>query len=40
MESISSQAPLVDQDYLLQKYPGKGGWTFAMLPEIQQDKHA
>ena len=40
MESISSQAPLVDQDYLLQKYPGKGGWTFAMIPEIQQDKHA
>ena len=40
MESASSQASLVDQDYLLQKYPGKGGWTFAMIPEIQQDKHA
>ncbi len=40
MESVSSQTPLVDQEYLLQKYPGKGGWTFAIIPEIQQDKHA
>jgi len=31
---------LVDKDYLLQKYPGKGGWTFAAIPEITQDKHA
>ena len=39
MESESSIA-LVDKDYLLQKYPGKGGWTFAAIPEITQDKHA
>ena len=32
--------PLTDKDYLLQKYPGKGGWTFAAIPEIDQDKHA
>ena len=32
--------PLVDKNYLLQKYPGKGGWTFAAIPEITQDKHA
>lgn len=32
--------PLVDQSYLLQKMPGKGGWTFAAIPEIAQDKHA
>ncbi len=32
--------PLVDQSYLLQKMPGKGGWTFAAIPEITQDKHA
>jgi len=32
--------PLVDSDYLLQKYPGKGGWTFAAISEISQDKHA
>ncbi len=32
--------PLVDKDYLLEKFPGKGGWTFAAIPEILQDKHA
>lgn len=31
---------LVDKEYLLEKYPGKGGWTFARIPEIKQDKHA
>jgi len=31
--------PLVDKDYLLQKMPGKGGWTYVMLPEISSDKH-
>ncbi len=41
MESISQdKIPLVDKDYLLQKYPGKGGWTFAAIPEVTQDKHA
>lgn len=39
MESDTSTL-LVDKDYLLQKYPGKGGWTFAAIPEITQDKHA
>jgi len=27
-------------EYLLQKYPGKGGWTYALIPEIPQDKKA
>ncbi len=40
MESTSEELLLVDQDYLLQKYPGKGGWTYAAIPEIKQDKHA
>jgi len=40
MNNELPQKPLVDQDYVLQKYPGKGGWTFAAIPEIQQDKHA
>lgn len=31
--------PLVDKRYLLQKYPGKGGWTYAAIPEVLQDKH-
>lgn len=31
--------PLVDNKYLLEKFHGKGGWTFARIPEIPQDKH-
>lgn len=30
--------PLIDNDYLLQKFPGKGGWTYAEIPEVLQDK--
>ncbi len=32
--------PLVNQNYLLEKFEGKGGWTYARIPEIDQDKHA
>ncbi|MGB3081296.1 MAG: YdeI/OmpD-associated family protein [Saprospiraceae bacterium] len=32
--------PLVNKKYLLEKYPGKGGWTFARVPEILQDRKA
>lgn len=35
-----NKALLVDKDVILQKIPGKGGWTYAPIPEIQQDKHA
>lgn len=28
----------VEGTYLLQKYAGKGGWTYADIPEIKQDK--
>ncbi len=31
---------LVNNTYLLEKYPGKGGWTYAMIPEVLQDKKA
>ena len=31
---------LVDNDYTLQKMPGKGGWTYVLLPELQADKNA
>ena len=34
------QTPLVDNQYLLKKYSGKGGWTFAVIPEIPRDEHA
>ena len=32
--------PLVNKKYLLEKYPGKGGWTYAAIPEVLQDKKA
>ncbi len=31
---------MVDKKYLLEKFPGKGGWTCAAIPEIAPDKHA
>lgn len=33
------QTPLTDKEYLLQKFEGKGGWTFAEIPEIPLDKN-
>jgi len=32
--------PLVNNKYRLEKFQGKGGWTFARIPEIVQDKKA
>lgn len=29
---------MVNKKYLLEKIPGKGGWTFARIPEIKPDK--
>lgn len=29
------ETPLVDKQYLLEKFPGKSGWTYAEIPEIQ-----
>lgn len=29
---------LTDKDYLLEKFPGKGGWTYALIPEIPMEK--
>lgn len=34
------EKPLIDKKYLLEKFPGKGGWTYAIIPEILPDKHA
>ncbi|WP_018476344.1 YdeI/OmpD-associated family protein [Pontibacter roseus] len=31
---------LTNKSYLLEKFPGKGGWTYAAIPEIAPDKHA
>jgi len=32
------ETPLVEKEVLLEKIPGKGGWTYARLPEITQEK--
>ena len=26
--------PLVDKNYVMEKFPGKGGWTFVRVPEV------
>ncbi|MDD5150107.1 MAG: YdeI/OmpD-associated family protein [Flavobacterium sp.] len=36
---MTEQIPLVDKEYLLEKFQGKGGWTFARIPEIVQNKN-
>ena len=33
------EKPLVDKQYLLEKFPCKGGWTYTFIPEIPPDKH-
>lgn len=30
--------PLIDDDYILQKFNGKGGWTYVLIPEIPKEK--
>lgn len=29
--------PIIRKKYKLEKFPGKGGWTYATIPEISQD---
>ena len=36
---MSSDKPVVDGTYLLEKFPGKGGWTYASIPEIKPSEH-
>ena len=36
---MHTEIPLVNEDYLLLKFPGKGGWTYAEIPEILQSKN-
>jgi hypothetical protein len=35
-----NEKPLVNKNYLLEKFPGKGGWVFTEIPEILPDKKA
>ncbi|MBK9636866.1 MAG: DUF1905 domain-containing protein [Bacteroidetes bacterium] len=37
---VKKEKPLVDKKYLLEKYPGKGGWTYAIISDIFPDKKA
>lgn len=37
---MKAPKPLVNRTYLLEKFPGKGGWTYALIPEIKPDPHA
>jgi hypothetical protein len=31
--------PLVNKKFKLERFPGKGGWTYARIPQILQDKN-
>jgi len=35
-----NEKPLVNKKYLLEKFPGEMGWTYAEIPEILPDKKA
>lgn len=35
---MAKEKPIVDKRYKLEKFPGKGGWTYARIPEVLQDK--
>jgi hypothetical protein len=37
---MKKEKPLVDREFRLEKYPGKGGWTYAAISEIPPDKKA
>lgn len=32
------EVPLVDKDYLLERTPGNGGWTYAPFPKCRKIK--
>lgn len=37
---MTEQIPLVDKIYILEKFQGKGGWTFARIPEVAPNKNS
>lgn len=37
---MKAPSPLVNRNYILEKFLGKGGWTYALVPEIKPDPHA
>lgn len=36
---MKKEKPLVNKSFLLEKISGKGGWTYAAIPEILQNKN-
>ena len=37
--SMEEEKALVNGKYVLEKFPGKGGWTYAEIPEVLQNKN-
>ncbi len=37
---MPTEKPLVNKKYQLEKFPGKGGWTYVVIEEIPKDKRA
>ena len=37
---MAEEKPLTNKKYLLEKYPGKGGWTYTVISEISKDKRS
>ena len=37
---MADQNPIINKKLKLEKYPGKGGWTYAIIPEMPQVKRA
>lgn len=35
---MNNQKPIVKAQYLLKKFPGKGGWTYIEIPEVKQNR--
>jgi hypothetical protein len=40
MANTKMEKPLVDAEYVLEKIPGKGGWTYVVINEIAPDKRS
>jgi len=38
--NIFPEAPIINQQYQLDKYPDKAGWIYVAIPEIKQERHA
>ncbi len=40
MKDHTTEKPWVDRDYLLEKSPEMGGWTYTIIPEIAPDPNS